>query len=189
MQNVYANKNIIERIDEMRKTSYISWNLDNPEEAYLYQYLESLGRNKKTVIKLALKNMTILQQVPTYQTQSVPIKRKPKSEQKEILQSEKTISERSVEIKTVDTQVVAQTQPVQNADTVIPETKSEIPESASEENVPLYKKYLTQNQIDILDSLRQQYQILNDIQLQVLRDDLDAGLPPKAAFAEASFTQ
>ena len=46
----------------MKKVMYLNFDLDNPEDAYFYQYLESQGRAKKAVIKMALRNTMMPQQ-------------------------------------------------------------------------------------------------------------------------------
>ena len=45
----------------MRKTTYLNFDLDKPDELLVYYFLESLGRAKKSVVIMALKNTQLLQ--------------------------------------------------------------------------------------------------------------------------------
>ena len=45
----------------MRKTTYLNFDLDKPDELLCYNFLESLGRAKKSVVIMALKNTQLLQ--------------------------------------------------------------------------------------------------------------------------------
>ena len=45
----------------MRKTTYLNFDLDKAEELLVYNFLESLGRAKKSVVIMALKNTQLLQ--------------------------------------------------------------------------------------------------------------------------------
>ncbi len=45
----------------MRKTTYLNFDLDKPEELLCFNFLESLGRAKKSVVIMALKNTQLLQ--------------------------------------------------------------------------------------------------------------------------------
>ena len=44
----------------MRKTTYLNFDLDKPDELLCYNFLESLGRAKKSVVIMALKNTQLL---------------------------------------------------------------------------------------------------------------------------------
>ena len=45
----------------MRKTTYLNFDLDKADELLVYNFLESLGRAKKSVVIMALKNTQLLQ--------------------------------------------------------------------------------------------------------------------------------
>ena len=45
----------------MRKTTYLNFDLDKTDELLVYNFLESLGRAKKSVVIMALKNTQLLQ--------------------------------------------------------------------------------------------------------------------------------
>ena len=45
----------------MRKTTYLNFDLDKEDELLVYNFLESLGRAKKSVVIMALKNTQLLQ--------------------------------------------------------------------------------------------------------------------------------
>ena len=45
----------------MRKTTYLNFDLDKPDELLCFNFLESLGRAKKSVVIMALKNTQLLQ--------------------------------------------------------------------------------------------------------------------------------
>lgn len=45
----------------MRKTTYLNFDLDKLDELLVYNFLESLGRAKKSVVIMALKNTQLLQ--------------------------------------------------------------------------------------------------------------------------------
>ena len=45
----------------MRKTTYLNFDFDKADELLVYNFLESLGRAKKSVVIMALKNTQLLQ--------------------------------------------------------------------------------------------------------------------------------
>ncbi len=47
--------------ENMRKIVYLNFELDKPEELLAYNFLESLGRAKKSVVLMALQNTQLLQ--------------------------------------------------------------------------------------------------------------------------------
>ena len=159
----------------MKKVMYLNFDLDNPEDAYFYQYLEAQGRAKKAVIKMALKNIILPQQImqPSYpMTQTYPAP-KPRKEKK--------APSRPVEVPTEQMQdpevlpIKEETKPVPAAQAVSlePEVIEQVNAQTELEEVEPWKKILSQKQIEALEAQDLDLNRLNERQLKVVADELN----------------
>lgn len=159
---------------------YLNFDLDNPEDAYFYQYLEAQGRAKKAVIKMALKNIILPQQIiqtfPAAQM-GYPMTQAPVTKPKK----EKKVPSKPVEVPTEqkkDPEVLpikAETEPVPAAQVVSsePEVMEPVNTQTEPEEVEPWKKILSQKQIEALEAQDLDLNRLNEQQLNVVADELN----------------
>lgn len=166
---------------------YLNFNLDNPEDAYFYQYLESQGRTKKAIIKTALRNMMMPQQImqPSYpMTQMYPVAQmgypmtqapvtKPKKEKKvpskPIEVPAEQIQDPEVLPMKEETKLVPAAQVVSSE----PEVMKPVNAQTEPEEVEPWKKILSQKQIEALEAQDLDLNRLNENQLKVVADELN----------------
>lgn len=164
----------------MKKVMYLNFDLDNPEDAYFYQYLEAQGRAKKAVIKMALKNIILPQQIMQtfpapqmgYPMTQIPVT-KPKKEKK--------VPSKPVEVPTEQMQdpevlpMKEEAEPVPAAQVVSSELEVMKPVNAQTEpeEVEPWKKILSQKQIEALEAQDFDLNRLNEKQLKVVADELN----------------
>lgn len=167
---------------------YLNFNLDNPEDAYFYQYLESQGRTKKAIIKTALRNMMMPQQImqPSYpMTQMYPVAQmgypitqmypapKPKKEKKAPSKPVEVPAEQRQDPEVLPMKEETEPVPAAQAVSSEPEVMEPVNTQTEPEEVEPWKKILSQKQIEALEAQDLNLSRLNEQQLKVVADELN----------------
>ena len=133
----------------MKKTVYLNLNLDNPTDLEMYTLLESLGRNKKSIIQIALQRDGWLsgniQNPKRTVPNSVP-KGKPQTKRQTQIQSEQIIHQTEVPaVPKREEQPVSTflNEPEQPAQTFV----SDIPHEELKREEPRYQEPVQQTEI------------------------------------------
>lgn len=185
----------------MKKVLYLNFNLDNPVDLQFYNILNNLGRNKKAVILLALKNMGVGNATATdIYMEATPHHKKQVSQKRE-LDSPKKIStetpkpwqkEKDQDEQNNLSEMIVQ--PTQQEPIMEPKPISAEPVEGQKvdytaEPVESYERILSAEQRQMLDAYDKNYRSLSIKQLEVLAEELNNDTPVKAAYTTAQFTE
>lgn len=182
----------------MKKVLYLNFNLDNPVDLQFYNILNNLGRNKKAVILLALKNMGVGNATATdIYIEATPPHKKQMSQKRELDSPKKISTEipKSWQEKDQDEQdnlskvitLSTSQEPIVKPEPITAEPVEE-PKVDYTGSVESYERILSAEQIKMLDAYDKDYRSLSIKQLEVLAEELNNGTPVKAAYTTAQFT-
>lgn len=171
----------------MKRVLYLNFDLSDgckdPYERLCYQYLLSLGRHKKQVIKLLLRdsgllnNFTPSQSIDTVLHKQSNIK---KTDNQCFNMNAENTSRESKEISLPESKAPNRLKPLHSIS---------LKEQTSLTNTEAPLSILTAEQIQVLQEKGIEYQSLSKSQLVVLADALSEGMPAKVAFMQAQFSQ
>lgn len=183
----------------MKKVLYLNFNLENPVDLQFYNFLNNLGRNKKAVILLALKNMGVGNATVTdIYIEATPPHKKQMSQKREVDSPKKisTDTPKPWQQKDQDEQdnlsetivLTTQQEPILEPKPISAESVEE-PKVDYTEPVESYERILSAEQRKMLDAYDKDYKSLSIKQLEVLAEELNNGTPVKAAYTTAQFTE
>jgi len=171
----------------MKRVIYLNFDLESkdPYERLCYYYLESLGRQKKQVIKLLLRNSGM---ISSFTIPPPEFERKTSTKLKGQLPKKNLTEPTSTTVVEPHhtTSEVFETKPQQIFNPLQQSTASDVTEQ------PDYKKGtspLTKEQIKLLKAKYLPYESLSDNQLRALATAMSEGTPVKIAFMQAQFSQ
>lgn len=184
--------------EHIKRVVYLNFDLTSPSDLEYYELLGRLGRAKKQVIRMLLENAGMLERKPESKetNKHKTVKHKVSTvEQKTNQPIEELVSEEVTEEKPEKVQEIVMPDltpeteknilPIQAP--VLPSVTQSVVQTDNETDNPY--SMLTEEQIQTMEEKGICYRNLNKNQLLILAEALNEGIPYKAAFMQAQFTQ